>query len=147
MAVQPRTEVPLAINMFGGPEGHGVRIESGAIIVDNFKYIIGDVGPGKHFDPYYPQNDTRPAADDVGCPLPGCLFDIIADPSEYHNLAASQPADLERLADTLHKYIPSLFQSDRVAGNNGTYDCYGCLHKAREVYGKAAGQPWFGPWL
>ena len=39
-------------------------MENGAIIVNELKFILGDVGPGKHFDPYYPSNDTRPPADD-----------------------------------------------------------------------------------
>lgn len=147
LTAKTRTEIPLTISMFGGPDGHGVRIESGAIIVGSLKFILGDVGPGVHFDPYYPSNDTRPPANDPGCPPPGCLFNITADPSEYHNLATSQPDNLKRLADMLNGYVPSLFQSDRVEGNNGTYDCVGCLTKARGTYAKATGQPWFGPWL
>ena len=124
-----------------------MRIESGAIILGKLKFLLGDVGPGKRFDPYYPQNNSRPAANDPGCPPPGCIFDIIADPEERINLAASRPADLKRLAAALNAYIPTLYQSDLVAGNNGTYDCAGCLSKARGDYAKAAGRPWFGPWL
>lgn len=82
-----------------------------------------------------------------GCPPPGCLYDIIADPGEFNDLSAAQPTDLKRLTDALDAYIPTLFQSDRVADNNGTYDCVNCLNKARGYYAKATGQAWFGPWL
>ena len=142
-----RHEIPLTIQMFGGPQGHGVRIESGAIIIGRLKFLLGDVGTGVHFNPYYPNTTARPNATDPGCPSPGCLFDIVEDPGEWHNLAATRPADLKRLTDALNTYIPSLFQSDRVAGNNGTYDCGGCLGKARGDYQKATGRPWFGPWM
>ena len=81
--------------------------------------------------------NTRPPATDPGCPLPGCLYDIIADPGEFHNLAAQQPADLERLTKALYGYVPSLFQSDLQPGNNGTYDCDGCFTKARGEYAPA----------
>jgi len=146
-AAKARVEMPLSISMFGGPNGHGVRIASGAIIVGNLKYIIGNVGPGVHFNEYYPMNATRPPANDKGCPPPGCLYDIIADPGEFNDLSAAQPTDLKRLTDALDAYIPTLFQSDRVADNNGTYDCVNCLNKARGYYAKATGQAWFGPWL
>lgn len=146
-SAKTRTEMPLTISMFGSPAHPGVRIESGAIIIDNLKFILGYIGPGKHFDPYYPSNDSRPAADDPGCPPPGCLYDIIADPEERNDLAKSRPADLARLTKALNSYIPTLFQSDLVSDNNGTYDCQGCLLKARGAYKVETGKPWFGPWL
>ena len=98
-------------------------------------------------DEYYPRNDTRPPATDKGCPAPGCLYNITADPGEYNDLSAARPDDLKRLTDALNAYIPTLFQSDRAPDNTGSYDCVDCLNKARGDYAKATGQPWFGPWL
>lgn len=70
-AAHARAQIPLSISTFGGVYNHGVRVESGAIIIGELKYILGDVGPGKHFSPYYPNSTARPAADDPGCPPPG----------------------------------------------------------------------------
>jgi|EP01046_Picozoa_sp_COSAG06_P039161 hypothetical protein len=48
----------------------------------------------------------------------------------------------------LYAMIPTLYQSDIVEDNNGTYDCSGCLGKARGELAHATGtDAWFGPWL
>lgn len=121
------------------------------------------IGPqknaGVHFYPTYPNSTARPDANDPGCPncgttkqcgsqLSGCLYDILADPEERSDLATSNPEALHNLTSRIYELVPSLFQSDAVTDNYGTYDCAGCLKQARGPYAKATGTPaWFGPWL
>eukprot|EP01052_Picozoa_sp_SAG31_P023057 SAG31_NODE_1870_length_7027_cov_6.614319_3_plen_207_part_00 len=154
-----RNEIPLSISMYGGPRTRphpGWRIESGALIVGRLKLIIGNVGPGVHFYPTYPNSTTRPNASDPGCPNQGpfgpgptgCLYDIIADPGERSDLAAIEKDALQNMTAKLYAMVPSLYQSDLVADNNGTYDCTGCLRKARGAYATSTHtNAWFGPWL
>jgi hypothetical protein len=48
----------------------------------------------------------------------------------------------------LYELVPTLYQSDATADNNGTYDCAGCLGAARGVYASSTHtNAWFGPWL
>ena len=100
--------MPLTISMYGGvlTKPHpGWRIESGALIVGRLKLIIGNIGPGVHFTPTYPNTTTRPNASDAGCPNQGphgpgptgCLYDIIADPEERHDLALIDTGALANL--------------------------------------------------
>ena len=158
-----RTEVPISLVMEGGPRTvphPGWRIASGALIVGNLKIIIGaQNGQGVHFYPDYPNTTTRPQASDPGCPNcgttaqcgakpSGCLYDISVDPEERHDLAKTNPTALANLTARIYALIPSLYQSDIVKGNNGTYDCQGALRAARGPYAKATGTAaWFGPWL
>jgi hypothetical protein len=59
----------------------------------------------------------------------GCLYDIIADPEERRDLALIDPGALSNMTAQLYSLIPTLYQSDIVDDNNGTYDCEGCLAK------------------
>ena len=154
-----RNEMALSIQMYGGLRTRphpGWRIENGALIVGRLKLIIGNKGPGVHFYPTYPNTTSRPNASDPGCPNQGphgpgptgCLFDIIADPEERNDLALIDPGALANMTAKLYDLVPTLYQSDIVPDNNGTYDCDGCLTKARGAYASATGKAsWFGPWL
>lgn len=63
-------------------------------------------------------------------------------------MALVDPGALSNLTAQLYSLIPTLYQSDIVDDNNGTYDCDGCLAKARGAYASATGKDaWFGPWL
>jgi hypothetical protein len=76
------------------------------------------------------------------------LYDISVDPEERHDLSTTNRAALVNLTARMYALIPSLYQSDVVKDNNGTYDCEGALRKARGPYAKATGTAaWFGPWL
>jgi hypothetical protein len=76
------------------------------------------------------------------------LYDISVDPEERNDLSTSNRAALVNLTARMYALIPSLYQSDVVKDNNGTYDCEGALREARGPYAKATGTAaWFGPWL
>ena len=67
---------------------------------------------------------------------------------ERNDLALIDPGALANMTAKLYAMIPTLYQSDIVEDNNGTYDCSGCLGKARGELAHATGtDAWFGPWL
>lgn len=88
----PRQEVPLA---YCTPEADcdennaGTGMVDAALIVGNYKIVTGTQGGlGYWQGPQFP-NGSVPHQD-PGCPH-GCLFDIVADPEEHHDLRAEQP--------------------------------------------------------
>ena len=44
-------------------------------------------------------------------------------------MALIDPGALSNMTAQLYSLIPTLYQSDIVDDNNGTYDCEGCLAK------------------
>lgn len=101
----PRHEVPLSLYTYQG------RL-TGAIIVGRFKLLLGTVAPAILPAKVYP-NGTIPGPLNMDCgdvtePGAGCVFDVVSDPEEQFDLAASQPdlrADLISRALELNQTV------------------------------------------
>ena len=80
------------------------RPHQGAIIVGNYKLIIGPQEVGCDTDMWspldYPCTDGR-TGDDCD---PYCLFDIVNDPRELNNLAKTEPKLMQELLQRYNKY-------------------------------------------
>ena len=78
----------------------------GALIVGNHKLIVGSQGKAGHCDTVMWSPLDYPCSngpEDNDC-TPYCLFDIIQDPNERHNLAKEQPDLLNELLARYNKY-------------------------------------------
>ncbi len=60
---------------------------------------LSQVGPAGWAGVQYPNASTasHDICYEVDCGATGCLFDVVADPGEYNDLAAQRPDDLARL--------------------------------------------------
>jgi len=83
----PRTEIPLTV----GPHQPAC---GGGLIVGRHKVLFGQQSPAFWNGPEYP-NGTKPAPISVSCEARGCLFDILADPTEHDDLAVSHQGEAE----------------------------------------------------
>ena len=83
-----------------------------------YKLLVGNVSQSGWCGETHP-NLTAPwdsFADVAVCTTkakPGCLFDVLADPSERHDLAATMPAKRDELLRKLRDAEPSWFNPDR----------------------------------
>jgi hypothetical protein len=67
---------------------------------------------------------------------PGCLFNVLTDPSEYHDLAAERPDIVARLRARIAELQATVYNPDR-----GTHDKDMCLAGLDRHGG------FLGPWL
>ena len=112
---------------------------SGGIISGDMKLILGTQRFGFWQGPIYP-NSSGPA---LGTPVlcgKGCLFNVTADMSEYHDLATERPDEVARLtalfqARIATKYVPP--QTAKVA--------VACSEKVTELRGYLGPYIQFGP--
>ena len=107
VAASPRSEVVLDSTASGGIISGDMKLVLG---VQRFSFWQAAVYP----------NRTGPAdSPPLNCGQ-GCLFNVTADPSEYHDLAAARPADVARLrarfdARTATAYHPPHHPQDAAA--------------------------------
>jgi hypothetical protein len=77
------------------------RTWNGALIVGQWKLLLGRQSFGFWQAPRFPNATTNRSAERVvecgGVEAGGCLFNIIADPSEYDDLAAARPRKLAEM--------------------------------------------------
>lgn len=87
---------------------------NGALIAGEYKLILGVQSYGIWMSPVYPNATTNTTADKpVDCGA-GCLFDIQADPSEYHDLAKSMPDKLLELQALWRRLNGTTFEAPAV---------------------------------
>ena len=77
--------------------------------------------------------DPEASGDNKG---PGCLFNVLADPSEYHDLASQHPDIVTRLRTRIAEHQKTVYSPDR-----GTHDRNMCLTGLDRHNG------FLGPWL
>lgn len=114
----PRQEVPLGYctpeadcDENNGPSGSMV---DAALIVGNYKIVTGyQGGLGYWQGPQFP-NGSEPKTD-PGCPH-GCLFDIVADPAEHHDLRTEQPKLFQQLMTRLQDIGKTVYQTNYTGG-------------------------------
>jgi len=125
----PRTEIHLSEN---------------AIISNNYKLIIGLQPNAIWQGSIYPNNTgTQPSLPDstpteesamsYDCGDAGCLFDIIEDPTEHNDLAASKPDIVATLKQRLIDLNKSTFRPNR--GEPSTLACKAALKLYKGYYG------------
>jgi hypothetical protein len=107
-----------------------------------YKLLTGTVNVAGRGAPVFP-NSTSPDPNDlsVDCGA-GCLFDVMADPSESHDLASSLPAVVQSMATRL-AVLARGFYSNNDTGIDvcpaGVTDC--ACWAANNVWGG-----FLGPW-
>ena len=123
----PRTEILLSSEP--SPVDHGKLPPNhdwnGALIVGPYKLILGQQSYGFWQAPRYPNATTNHSAElPVECGASGCLFNIVDDPSEYHDLAQAMPAKRRELMDTFVERNRTLFQAPRMATDKKACEAY-----------------------
>ena len=95
-STSPRTDIP---------------VSNKTLISGQYKIITGKVSHAGWTGPHYPNGSHEvDAVENCG---EGCLYDIKADPLEYHNLATKLPETLKSMQSKLSKYQSTLFNPDR----------------------------------
>jgi arylsulfatase B len=127
-----------------------IPIEANALISGSWKLLTGHVGEAAWGGPNYPNASSPASPVDPGPSLncsQGCLFDVVADPTEHNDVAAQHPAIVAALTARLVELRKGFFtnQDDFSAttvcpANMGNVTPCGCW-AAINVYGG-----YFGPW-
>lgn len=95
-----------------------ILVREDTLVQGRYKLIVGTVDHAGWAGPQYPNITSaghEVALVNLTCD-PGCLFDVQADPSEYHNIARGQPARLHAMLARLaalqstiwHRHMPPL---------------------------------------
>jgi arylsulfatase I/J len=134
-ATSPRTEV--AIGSSDGADNAGNTIVQGLIEVPTgLKLIIGQTDPAFFQGPTYPNSSSTVKPPHLVCgdpdatgkdKGPGCLFDILNDPSETTDLAGEKKhaADVARLRKRISELQKGVYNPDR--GSNDPNFCKDAL--------------------
>ena len=98
---------------------------NGALIVDEYKLILGRQTYGFWQSPQYPNATTNHSAEQpFDCGVGGCLFNIRQDPSEYTDLALTQPTKLKQLLATFVALNATRFEAPKLAVDAGQCEAY-----------------------
>jgi arylsulfatase B len=139
----PRTEIIIGSSDVDDHSGN--TIVAGLIDVEGWKLLIeARIAPAFQQGPVYP-NTTFPGENSQVCgdpdgtgsaKGPGCLFNVLTDPSELNDLASTMPAKVAELRARITELQKGVFNPDR-----GTHDREMCL----TGWGKNKG--FLGPWI
>ena len=96
----------------GAPQPWGG--DAGYMAEGRYKLLVGEVRQAGWPGPLHPNASSAwDSYNDVLDCRTGCLFDVLADPSERHDLAATMPAKRDELLRKLRDAEPSWFNPDR----------------------------------
>ena len=128
--VSPRTELAI-----GAPNAVGGLINA------SYKLLLGTNAQAGWTGPRFPNTSSSwdPNLSKETCgpsPQTGCLFDLLADPTEHVNLAAAKPGVFRAMMRRLNEINDTLFAPDR--GSSDPAACVAALGK----YGD-----FWGPWI
>jgi arylsulfatase I/J len=139
----------------GGPskwQGEPLMLSSDAVMLDDYKLIqASKVSPAGHPGPLYPNASSylSPVDDpslNLNCSS-GCLFNVVADPTEHNDLAASQPGLVQTMQAMLEDGRATayenadVFEDDCVGvdiGDAPNCGCYQAFHKHGGYFGPYA---------
>ena len=129
-SASPRTELAI-----GSPNAVGGLINA------SYKLLLGTYTQAGWTGPQFPNTssswDPNQSKETCGpSPQTGCLFDLLADPTEHINLAAVKPELFRAMMHRLTEINATLFAPDR-----GTPDPAACV-VALGTYGD-----FWGPWI
>lgn len=143
-ATSPRTEIIIGSSDTSDHEGG--TIVAGVIDSSGWKLLIGNVDPAFFQGPVYPNastSTTPPPHLVCGDPQgsgasrgPGCLFNVLTDPNETMDLAATNPGKVKELRDRITALQATVYSPDR-----GGTDREMCLT------GRSKWGGFLGPWL
>ena len=100
-STSPRTDIPISMN---------------TLINGYYKVLTGMNVDAGWTGPVYPNNTNPNGGIDAieHCDKgQGCLYDIIKDPGEHHNLASQMPDKLKEMREKLSEYQSTHFNPDR----------------------------------
>lgn len=118
----PRTEIMIGSEQFTQKTGQ-VGGWNGALISGDYKLILGVQSYGFWQGPVYPNASTNHAAEVTFDCGDGCLFNIQDDPSEYNDLAKSQPEKLNMMRDLFIARNKTMFQAPKIIIPDATAKC------------------------
>jgi arylsulfatase B len=129
----PRTEIPIGSDASecNYPLGNGTTVQ-GLIRADGYKLLIGEIGQNIWTGPLYPNKSTSWVDTPYKCGNPGCLFNIIDDPTEHNEISAAHPDIVKAMYARILELQKTVFFPNR-----GTDDGVACT---------AALQKWGGFW-
>ena len=101
---------PLLSGASGAPLRHETFAGSGVLLQGEWKLVATGAGVAKWSGPLYPKEAaTGPAQ--LGCSQAApCLFNVVADPSERTDLAASHAERLANMTARLAELMPGVFE-------------------------------------
>lgn len=86
------------------------------------KVLVGEMMWSSWPGPYSPNGTIPPNGYNVSVQCePACLFDVINDPNEHNDLAASQPETVAALLARMEEVKKTLFNPDRGASNKTVF--------------------------
>ena len=109
---------PDSLNLWGALSARGVPSPRTAVPLSDsahvrwpYKLVLGRQGGLGFWTGRLQPNGTALVDDDPGCPDLGCLFDLLADPGEHHDLAPTMPKLRAKLTAELHAVLATAFQT------------------------------------
>lgn len=119
-STSPRTEVWLGAAFPFPGANTGDTIIQGLITSDGYKLIVGQLNENIWTGPLYPNTTTSWQDVPLSCgdpnppyDAPGCLFNVLLDPTEHLELAKLQPDVVKRMAARMTEIQKSVFNPDR----------------------------------
>lgn len=108
----PRTEIMLSSD------------DTGALISGDFKLIIGIQSYGFWTSPNYPNASTDHRSEKTVDCGSGCVFNIREDPSEYHDLAKTNPSKLAELQALFAKLNATTYEAQKAGQDADACEAY-----------------------
>ena len=90
-----------------------IPVSNFTLISGDYKILTGDIQSATWGGPFSPNTTANPGRYTIAHCGEGCLYNIIEDPTEHHNLAESNPAKLKEMQNKLAQYQATHFHPDR----------------------------------
>jgi hypothetical protein len=101
---------------------------NGALISGDFKLVLGIQSYAFWQGPVYPNASTNHAAETTFDCGDGCLFNILSDPSEYHNLATTQQGKLAEMRELFAERNRTTYEAPKVPDDPIKCEAYARNH-------------------
>ena len=144
----PRTEVPIGANasevnmskFYNGTVVQGIVTTAGPA-GGLWKLLVGEVPQNIWTGPQYPNQSTSWVDNPEHCGIPmdpvvgkgGCLFDLLADPTEHNDVAAAHPDIVAALYKRIEHHQSTVFSPNR--GTDDGSACRAATHTWGGFYG------------
>jgi arylsulfatase I/J len=139
----PRTEVPIGSDATEANLLHlsNATVVQGLVRADGWKLLIGETGQNIWTGPQYPNKSTSWKDVPYHCGVPssppvgkgGCLFNILTDPTEHHDVAARHPDIVAEMYARLLELQKTAFGPHR--GKDDGIACKAALNTWRGFWG------------
>jgi len=117
----------------------GLLVTAHMLVKGRWKYVSGgqDMIEAEWGGPQYPNETTVTDPIDkhsFKCPFQGCLYDVVADPTEHHEVSAANPDVVAAMKAELQKQAKTIWSTSHKTDS-------ACKEAARSIYGG-----FYGPW-